>query len=177
MILVENPFTAWYLGNLKIRMIKEELQVKRAKAQICSTTSTQKQISNTNHFFHVRICVPNSYMCASIKPPRPYIPSETKAGFNYIHTSKSPHTDSCKVFEPYIQLWRESCLLCESFFSFMVSFIRKKNQEFHFTSFDTLRTSFWLTLSLHGYQIYFVLTDLLHIFWPFSKLIGDFTTK
>ena len=67
MILVENPFTAWYLGNLKIRMIKEELQVKRAKAQICSTTSTQKQISNTNHFFHVRICVPNSYMCASIK--------------------------------------------------------------------------------------------------------------
>ena len=66
MILVENPFTAWYLGNMKIQ-IKEELKVKRAKAQICSTTSTQKQISNTNHFFHVRICVPNSYMCASIK--------------------------------------------------------------------------------------------------------------
>ena len=129
-------------GNLKIHMIKEELQVKRAKAQICSTTSTQKQISNTNHFFHVRICVPNSYMCASIKPPRPYIPSETKAGFNYIHTSESPHTDSCNVFEPYIQLWRESCLLCESFFSFLVSLIRKKNQEFHFTSFDALRTSF-----------------------------------
>lgn len=176
MILVENPFTAWYFGNLKIH-IKEELKVKRAKAQICSTTSTQKQISNTNHFFHIWICVPNSYMCASIKPPRPYIPSETKAGFNYIHTSESPHTDSCKVFEPYIQLWRESCLLCESFFSFLVSFIRKKNQEFHFTSFDALRTSFWLTLSLHGYQIYFVLTDLHQIFWPFSKLIGDFTTK
>ena len=157
----ENPFTTWYLGTLKIH-IKEEWKVKRpAKAQICRILQVLRSKSQIlNHFFHVWICVLNSYMWASIKPARPYsIPSETKAGFNCIHTSESPHTDSCKVFEPYIQLWRESCLLCESFFSFLVSFIRKKNQEFHFTSFDALRTSFWLTLSLHGYQIYFVLTD------------------
>ena len=178
MILVENPFTAWYLGNLKIRMIKEELQVKRAKAQICSTTSTQKQISNTNHFFHVRICVPNSYMCASIKPPRPYIPSETKAGFNYIHTYL------CKSTHGFMQgFWTIHSIMAgvlsamRIFLLFYVSFIRKKNQEFHFTSFDALRTSFWLTLSLHSYEIYFVLTDLRHIIWPFSKLFGDFTTK
>ena len=114
-------------------------------------------------------------MWASIKPARPYIPSETKAGFNCIHTSESPHTDSCKVFEPYIQLWRESCL--RFFLLFFEIFTRKKNQEFHFTSFDTLRASFWLTLWLHGYQICFVWEDFFHIFWPFLKLFGDFTTK
>ena len=174
----ENPFTTWYLGTLKIH-IKEESKVKRpAKAQICSTTSTQKQILNTklflsclnlrSEFLHVCVCKTSQAIYSFwnqswIQLHHTYLWKSTHGfmqGFWTIHSIMAGVLSAMRIF-----------LL------FFGKFYQEKEPRISFHFFWHFTHQFLTHISLHGYQIYFVLTDLLHVFWPFSKLFGDFTTK